>query len=111
MACPAARQATARWPLSDVNPIQEAFDELMAKCTERELPFMLTLFDGEHETCATAVHGSGTVMLLDAVPEKGATSLVGRVVIQLDAKMLLRLLPRLVLETHRALALVPEDDE
>lgn len=96
--------------MSDVNPIQEAFDELMAKCAERELPFMLALFDGEHETCATAVHGSGTVMLFDAVPEKGTTSLAGRVVIQLDAKMLLRLLPRLVLETHRALALVPDDE-
>jgi len=97
--------------MSDVSPIQEAFDALLAKCAENKLPFMLHLFDGEHETGVAAVHGSGSVMLLDATPEPGAVDLSGRVVIQFDAKMLLRLLPQLVNQTHRALALVPKDED
>lgn len=93
----------------DKSPIQEAFDELMAQCESLRLPFMLDLFDGEHETVVVGIHGSGQVTLLDAAPKEGGVDLSGRVVIRFDAKMMLRLLPRLVRETHRALALVPAD--
>lgn len=96
--------------MSDVNPIQEAYDALIAKCSEHKLPFMLHLFDGEHVTGVFAVHGSGSVMLLDATPAHDAADLSGRVVIQFDAQMLLRLLPELVRQSHRALALVPKDE-